>query len=707
MAVKQKVVECVAQSAEARLQLILRTLQDLTAQGLQDKMCANIVISLGTIHVPTDPSNYKQFISSIKSVQEILTKECMKYDMIYVTLRSLYHEISTSEKPLSPAMSIVLQLIEVKYIPTAVDWILQAGYPVENLKRALQTLCNWLTKWTWTENLGPLVLTFMQGLEAQQNYDILSDVTVATIEPFFKLLILAEHRKSVGPIVLYMLSSMLTPTQNNPEAFHKIIPHISSVVTHLYKEKSESSLTYLRDIVNVSVFLMEHFSECSNLYVSVKKDLEPYLPTSNYKQALSERAWLEGSQALTTIYASSGKVGLNNLGNTCYMNSVLQALFMTKPFRNEILLHNKDMTPLLLKLQTLFALLQHSKRSSMSPTDISNLARPPGFLPGHQHDSSEFLGYLLDVLHEQEKTASCGDEAKSGSPFHPRTHSEVALHNATRVLYSDDVTPHDQSYNTIVQTAFGGRTVSASRCGECDTKSERVDNFWELQLSFPNNSANQSVQTLLDYYLQPEKLSGDNQYHCEVCDCLTDGERVTCIEEAPPRLILTLKHFRYDQASQQRTKLLQSVKLDNHVRLDSGEYELYAAVVHCGSSVDSGHYYTFARDGDEWFKFNDCSVMRTMSEELCSLKPPETPYILFYSRQDCSDPEALPRTLLAPRLQVVINNDHSEFELEKRRRPAKAYGGKQNRDDGPPPPGCGGAGFSSNSTNIFGPNKSL
>ncbi|KAH0817837.1 hypothetical protein GEV33_004954 [Tenebrio molitor] len=75
--VKQKVVECVAQSSEAQLQLILRTLQDLTAQGLQDKMCANIVISLGTIHVPTEPSNYMQFISSIKSVQDILTKECM------------------------------------------------------------------------------------------------------------------------------------------------------------------------------------------------------------------------------------------------------------------------------------------------------------------------------------------------------------------------------------------------------------------------------------------------------------------------------------------------------------------------------------------------------------------------------------------------------------------------------------------------------
>ncbi|RZB38695.1 ubiquitin carboxyl-terminal hydrolase 35 [Asbolus verrucosus] len=689
MAVKQKVVECVAQSAEARLQLILRTLQDLTAQGLQDKMCASIVISLGTIHVPTDPNNYKQFISNIKSVQEILAKECMKYDLIYVTLKSLYHEISTSDKPLSPAMSIVLQLIEGKHIPTAVDLILQSGYSPESLKRALRTLCTWLTKWTWTENLGPLVLTFMQGLEVQQHYDILYEVTIATIVPLFKLLILPEHRKSVGPIVLYMLSQ----AQHNPDAFHKIIPHVASVVNYLCKEKSESSLLYLQDIVKVCVYLMEHFLEYSNLYIALKKELEPYLPAVNYKQTQSGKSWLDGNSSITTIYYSSGKVGLNNLGNTCYMNSVLQALFMTKPFRNKILLHNKEMTPLLSKLQSLFALLQHSKRSSLSPNDILNLARPPGFLPGHQHDSSEFLGYLLDILHEQEKTAVGTNDPETG----PVLITECCKfgfvpdhHNGVPVVYS-----------TIVQTAFGGRTVSVSTCGQCGTKSERVDNFRELQLSFPNNSDNQSVQTLLDYYLQPEKLSGDNQYHCDVCDCLTDGDRVTCIEEAPPRLILTLKHFRYDPASQQRTKLLQSVKLDNHVHLEAGQYELYAAVVHCGSSVDSGHYYTFAKDGEEWFKFNDCSVMRTMSEELCSLKPPETPYILFYSRQDFSEPETLPRTVLSQRLQSLISKDLSEFEVEKRKRPLKTYNAKQNRNDEPPPPGCGGAGFSNNSSNMY------
>lgn len=253
---------------------------------------------------------------------------------------------------------------------------------------------------------------------------------------------------------------------------------------------------------------------------------------------------------------------------------------------------------------------------------------------------------------------------------------------------------------TVVQQSFGGRTITASRCGECSTKSERADNFRELQLSIPTQSENHSVQTLLEYYLQPEKLSGDNQYHCEICNRLTDGERITRIVEAPPRLILTLKHFRYDQTSQQRIKLLQVVKLDQYISLDDLQYKLYAAVVHCGSSVDSGHYYTFAKDESDWYKFNDCAVMKTSFEDLCKLKPPETPYILFYSREDISDPENLPRTILSSNLQSALKKDQLEHGSQRRTQPGKTYN-KLNRNDDQPPPGCGGGGFTSTAGNMF------
>lgn len=242
--------------------------------------------------------------------------------------------------------------------------------------------------------------------------------------------------------------------------------------------------------------------------------------------------------------------------------------------------------------------------------------------------------------------------------------------------------------------------MAVSQCGTCGTKSEYIDNFRELQLSFPSKPENQSVQTLVDYYLQPEKLCGDNQYHCDTCQGLTDGERVTVITDHPPRLVLTLKHFRYDPASQQRTKILQHVKLDAHIHLGK-DYELYAAVVHCGSSMDSGHYYTFAKDGQEWYKFNDCAVIRSSEEELCGLRPPETPYILFYSRQDQIDPDNLPRPSLSAKLEAVLIRDDTDFDSERRKRQVKTYSLRQNKKDEPPPPGCGGGGLMDSSISRY------
>lgn len=400
MAVKHKVVECRENDG---LNLIIRALQNINIEnGVQPadlgKICECIVAKLGDVQIPTAAEDYMKFMNNIEQVQEMFTKACSKEELFIAALKALYNGISDPEKQPSPTMSVVLQLIDSKRMPYAVQWILNCGFSDQSLERALLTLCNWLSKWIYTPNLGYLVLYFMQGLEAKQHYEILIKVTRAYIEKLFKLVILESTRSTVGPVVIHILERM----QHNPEAFHKVLPHINNVLTSLYKEDSNSSQFYLHRFVNLFMALMEHFPGHPGLYDGLKETLEKYHPEKNYKQILNCKSWLDVNSCMLTIRSSKGKVGLNNLGNTCYMNSVLQALHMTKLFRNSVLQSPRDTMPLFSKLQALFALLQFSQRCSLSPNDILNLARPPGFQPGHQHDSSEFLGYLLDVLHEQE-----------------------------------------------------------------------------------------------------------------------------------------------------------------------------------------------------------------------------------------------------------------------------------------------------------------
>lgn len=173
-----------------------------------------------------------------------------------------------------------------------------------------------------------------------------------------------------------------------------------------------------------------------------------------------------------------------------------------------------------------------------------------------------------------------------------------------------------------------------------------------------------------------EKLEGDNQYHCDKCAKLCDGLRSLSFVAPPKNLILTLKHFRYDQQFHTRAKLMHNVELNEVVTLkihqgggggaavgdiDGGggsvspvagssamagcskaagdgaeggqlaKYQLYAVVVHSGMSMDAGHYYTYASDEpDSWYMFNDSYVTRCAAADVHRLRAPNTPYILFY-----------------------------------------------------------------------------
>lgn len=89
-------------------------------------------------------------------------------------------------------------------------------------------------------------------------------------------------------------------------------------------------------------------------------------------------------------------------------------------------------------------------------------------------------------------------------------------------------------------------------------------------------------------------------------------------------------------------------------------YTLYAAVIHAGTTLDSGHYYTLAKDNDQWHMYNDDVVSASNESQLNSLKRSCTPYILFYRRADIEEGTAPPMEELPPKIQesVMAHNKH-------------------------------------------------
>jgi ubiquitin C-terminal hydrolase len=94
-------------------------------------------------------------------------------------------------------------------------------------------------------------------------------------------------------------------------------------------------------------------------------------------------------------------VGLNNLGSTCYMNSMLQVLNTIDAFRNA-LMRTQSESPLVGQLQSLFSYLFFSERIDYVPRELLNAFEPP-INPGLQQDTTEFLNYLCDQLERKLK----------------------------------------------------------------------------------------------------------------------------------------------------------------------------------------------------------------------------------------------------------------------------------------------------------------
>lgn len=315
--------------------------------------------------------------------------------------------------------------------------------------------------------------------------------------------------------------------------------------------------------------------------------------------------------------------------------------------------------------QQLVSLLLYSVRHEVAPHDVLS-ERPNSFRCGYQQDSFEYLGFLLDQIHEEEKRhrtiARTNVIKQNGLNGHATTTKPTATItsaavNATAVQPMEIDSDHghlqrnvDTSFLTVIQKLFGGRLQIEYKCLECMTPSTNVDNFFDLQVSFPHAtnesspmptmSSGLSTQSLIDAYFTAEQMTGDNRYYCEKCATLCNGTREIKLAAGPQNLIVVIKCFKYDRTSHIRRKILQKV---NHERIvsvvsQSGSdgpvrmvYKMYAVIVHHGMNIDCGHYYTIAeKEPDVWFKFNDSYISRCSFDEISNLGSLDAPYILFY-----------------------------------------------------------------------------
>ncbi|KAJ6724525.1 UBIQUITIN CARBOXYL-TERMINAL HYDROLASE 42 [Salix viminalis] len=287
-------------------------------------------------------------------------------------------------------------------------------------------------------------------------------------------------------------------------------------------------------------------------------------------------------------------LGLKNLGNSCYLNSVLQCLTYTPPLANFCLrlqhssrcdsVANGDR-----KKDCPFCILEKRIVRSLSldltldePAKIQSCLKifAEHFRCGRQEDAHEFLRYVID-----------------------------ACHNTCLRLKKLRRKGIENGGASVVKEIFGGALQSQVKCLCCNYESNKVDEIMDISLDVLNSY---SVSDAMQKFFQPEVLDGNNKYKCENCKKLVAARKQMSILQAPNVLVIQLKRFegifggKIDKAIAFKEFLVLSSFMSKTSQDPQPEYNLFGTIVHSGYSAESGHYYAYIKDAiGRWYCCND------------------------------------------------------------------------------------------------------
>eukprot|EP00835_Amoeboradix_gromovi_P004720 NODE_387_length_9532_cov_0.176402.p1 type:complete len:547 gc:universal NODE_387_length_9532_cov_0.176402:7895-6255(-) len=339
-----------------------------------------------------------------------------------------------------------------------------------------------------------------------------------------------------------------------------------------------------------------------------------------------ERSYLDNEQILISKYSQptkcTGLRGILNLGNTCYLNVIVQALIYN-PIIQDFFLKGKH------EFHTLEDSLPDSEvrhlsdfcfacdldelikdtfnPSLLKPTSPTNLLYHSWIafkeLAGHsQQDSHEYFMHLLNSLHDA-LSANCD----------PKVNCTCVIHHA-----------------------FGAKLESNVRCTSCDVKSQKFDPVLDINLDIKINSTKGTLINCLDRFFGEEVL---HHFTCTKCFKKQDAKRKMTFSVLPNILAIQLKRFEVAKSvSKNSSNVRQKIdtliffpmelNMSKYSTDNNMWYELFAVIQHRGK-LDSGHYTMYSKYNERWFLFDDHKVDQVSPEEVLNTKA----YLLFYCRK--------------------------------------------------------------------------
>jgi ubiquitin carboxyl-terminal hydrolase 8 len=334
--------------------------------------------------------------------------------------------------------------------------------------------------------------------------------------------------------------------------------------------------------------------------------------------------------------ASSTKmpiVGISNIGNTCFMNSIIQLLMSTHELNSifDTCLPPKENVA---TLTHAWNALRHQMSTATTPVTPSNLVNAiqssaktssfHTFSTGRrqQHDASELLVFMVDQFHEE--MAREMNITVRGTPITDMDKLAVVCYEAIRKHL-------ENSYSEVISLFMG---VMVTRISTPTEKNIVPEVFTILSMPLPPTSSSTTLVDCIDRYCTTETFAKDST--------AKDSTRRTTFWSLPQILVIQI-HRGGDGGNIKHMQQLQypltGLDMSSYVEgYDSKDciYDLYGVCNHFGTHR-FGHYTAIVRPSmkcNDWFLTNDASISPIDEAKIAKGDP--SVYCLFYRKRLCN-----------------------------------------------------------------------